>query len=115
MSPPPSPGRPSRAGAGAGTTAAAAAPAGVYDPEEVAFGEKIGEGEFGVVYRATWRGTPVAAKVLKSSEADFKVAELEFRQEVAMMASLSHPHVLQFLGASTRRMPFMIVTELAVG
>jgi len=85
------------------------------DPEEVAFGEKIGEGEFGVVYRATWRGTPVAAKVLKSSEADFKVAELEFRQEVATMASLSHPHVLQFLGASTRRMPFMIVTELAVG
>ena len=100
-SPPPSPGRPSRAGAGAGTTAAAAAPAGVYDaehweidPEEVAFGEKIGEGEFGVVYRATWRGTPVAAKVLKSSEADFKVAELEFRQEVATMVSGRAPRTV---------------------
>ena len=34
---------------------------------------------------------------------------------MAWSASLSHPHVLQFLGASTRRTPFMIVTELAVG
>ena len=64
------------------------------DPEEVAFGEKIGEGEFGVVYRATWRGTPVAAKVLKSSEADFKVAELEFRQEVATMVSGRAPRTV---------------------
>ena len=41
--------------------------------------------------------------------------QTNFFKDVARSASLSHPHIVQFLGASTRRTPFMIVSELAVG
>ena len=72
-------------------------------------------------YKALWRGMPVAARVVIGfEEADSdgtREAESkdEFFKDVAWSASLSHPHILQFLGASTRRTPFMIVSELAVG
>ena len=83
-------------------------------------------------YKAVWRGMPVAARVLlgfgeadsdgtRDAESIDKSArslaanQTNFFKDVAWSASLSHPHILQFLGASTRRKPFMIVTELAVG
>ena len=78
-------------------------------------------------YKAVWRGMPVAARVLlgfgeadsdgtRDAESIDKSArslaanQTNFFKDVAWSASLSHPHILQFLGASTRRKPFMIVT-----
>ena len=72
-------------------------------------------------YKALWRGMPVAARVVIGfGEADSDgtrdaKSKDEFFKDVARSASLSHPHIVQFLGASTRRTPFMIVSELAVG
>jgi len=60
----------------------------------------LGEGAFGTVHRARWRGTTVAVKTLKrlqNANAD-KVALAEFKTELAMMQHLHHPNVVQFLG-----------------
>ncbi|KIY93408.1 protein kinase [Monoraphidium neglectum] len=47
------------------------------DPKLLQFGDKVGEGEFGIVYRASYLGTPVAVKVLKDNDA---VALGDFRR-----------------------------------
>jgi hypothetical protein len=78
------------------------------DPRQIAFGEKVGEGEFGVVYRASYLGTPVAVKVLKDNDA---VALGDFRTELNVLQKLHHPHCVQFFGAVTKSAPYMIVTE----
>mmetsp|Transcript_24413 Transcript_24413/g.84299 ORF Transcript_24413/g.84299 Transcript_24413/m.84299 type:complete len:324 (-) Transcript_24413:20-991(-) len=62
----------------------------------ITVGSEIGRGSFGVVRRAKWRHTEVAIKVL------YKDAQAEdrdlFEREVAIMATLHHPNIVQFLG-----------------
>ncbi|GIL70021.1 hypothetical protein Vretimale_3301 [Volvox reticuliferus] len=82
------------------------------DPSNIKLSEKIGEGEFGVVYKANWNGTLVAVKVLKETGA---VALGDFRTELNVLQKVHHPHTVQFLGAVTKQTPFMIVTEYMVG
>ncbi|GFR46936.1 hypothetical protein Agub_g8584 [Astrephomene gubernaculifera] len=82
------------------------------DPVTIKLSEKIGEGEFGVVYKANWNGTLVAVKVLKETGA---VALGDFRTELNVLQKVHHPHTVQFLGAVTKQTPFMIVTEYMVG
>ncbi|KXZ55947.1 hypothetical protein GPECTOR_2g1498 [Gonium pectorale] len=82
------------------------------DPISLKLNEKIGEGEFGVVYKANWNGTQVAVKVLKETGA---VALGDFRTELNVLQKVHHPHTVQFLGAVTKQTPFMIVTEYMVG
>ncbi|KAG2500845.1 hypothetical protein HYH03_001606 [Edaphochlamys debaryana] len=82
------------------------------DPITIKLNEKIGEGEFGVVYKANWNGTLVAVKVLKETGA---VALGDFRTELNVLQKVHHPHTVQFLGAVTKQTPFMIVTEYMVG
>ncbi|KAI8473279.1 MAG: protein kinase [Monoraphidium minutum] len=87
---------------------------GELDPEweinakQLQFGDKVGEGEFGIVYRATYLGTPVAVKVLKDNNA---VAIGDFRTELNVLQKLHHPHCVQFFGAVTKTSPYMILTE----
>ena len=52
------------------------------DPKQLQFEQKVGEGEFGVVYRASYLGTPVAVKVLKDNNA---VALGDFRTELNVL------------------------------
>ncbi|KAI8477395.1 MAG: protein kinase [Monoraphidium minutum] len=78
------------------------------DPKKLQFEDKVGEGEFGIVYRATYLGTPVAVKVLKDNNA---VALGDFRTELNVLQKLHHPHCVQFFGAVTKTSPYMIVTE----
>ncbi|KAJ1457655.1 kinase-like domain-containing protein [Pelagophyceae sp. CCMP2097] len=58
--------------------------------------EELGRGAFGVVRAASWRHTPVAVKVL-FHDAETHDRDL-FRKEVALMNSLHHPNIVQFLG-----------------
>ena len=70
---------------------------------------KLGEGEFGEVFKARYNGTYVAVKQLKSSD---QIALGDFRTEMSTLRRLHHPNAVQFLGACTRKRPYLIVTEL---
>ena len=59
--------------------------------------DQIGGGGFSLVYRAMWRGTPVAVKKWFDPEMSDKVMQ-EFREEVMTMRDLKHPHCVQLIG-----------------
>ena len=82
------------------------------EPSTLELGAKLGEGEFGVVYRALWHGTAVAAKVLKASS---DIALGDFRSEIEVLRKVHHPNAVQFLGACTKQEPYILVTELMSG
>lgn len=57
---------------------------------------QIEKGSFGVIYEATWRGTIIAVKKLPQNM-NQKLLK-EFYSEAALMRSLRHPNILQYLG-----------------
>lgn len=77
-------------------------------PNELILGEQLGEGEFGEVKVANYRGKDVAVKTLKSEAADQSHA---FLQEATLMAGKDHPNVVKMIGIS-RGLQLMIVVEL---
>lgn len=79
--------------------------------EEIQWGEKIGGGCFGSVYKGKCRGIPVALKLLLKQNLDGKTLE-DFRKEVDIMTQMRHPNVLLFMGACTEPGKMVIVTEL---
>ena len=67
--------------------------------EEIELVEKIGTGGFGNIFRARWRGTPLAAKVLKEgSSEERKLALRDLRIECAILRQLRHPNICMLLG-----------------
>mmetsp|Transcript_18772 Transcript_18772/g.57745 ORF Transcript_18772/g.57745 Transcript_18772/m.57745 type:complete len:114 (+) Transcript_18772:208-549(+) len=81
------------------------------DARDVRAGEELGRGSFGVVRLATWRHTDVAIKILYT-DAQAEDEKL-FEAEVAMMATLHHPNIVQFLGY-TRTPSLTLVIEYVV-
>lgn len=69
-----------------------------------------GEGEFGIVHKAAFHGTLVAAKILKGSSA---IALGDFRSEIEVLRKVHHPNAVQFLGACTKQEPYILVTGIA--
>eukprot|EP00727_Mastigamoeba_balamuthi_P007235 m51a1_g3131 putative tkl protein kinase (1522) ;mRNA; f:254942-260992 len=68
--------------------------------DEIEFETKIGEGGFGEVFKAKWRGTVVAVKTLKSGGDALNPKEVEkFSKEVTILRALHHPNLVLFLGA----------------
>lgn len=82
------------------------------DPNSLQIEEIIGEGEFGIVHKATWYGTVVAAKVLKNTS---EIALGDFRAEIEVLRKVHHPNAVQFLGACTKQQPYILITELMCG
>ncbi|KAK2462742.1 hypothetical protein APHAL10511_005260 [Amanita phalloides] len=66
---------------------------------DVEFGVEIGSGGFGQVFKGTWGKTEVALKVLKIENGCAPSSNTICR-EVTIWLKLSHPNVLQFLGAN---------------
>jgi hypothetical protein len=66
---------------------------------------KIGEGNYGSVWRAMWQGTPVAAKTVEN------ISEIE--AELSILLKIDHPNCIHFLGnATVRHCPFLYLTFL---
>jgi len=79
--------------------------------DELELEQKIGEGGFGEVYRAKWRGTTVAVKTLKHKgpSSHFTAEEAErYKREVSILRALNHPNLVLFLGASLEPVLCMI-------
>ena len=70
----------------------------------------LGEGSFGIVRYATWRGTEVALKVINDKTIDTD----EFNVEMMILSKLHHPNILQFLGSCTTKVPYIIVMEYMI-
>jgi len=87
------------------------------DPEEIDFSRssKVGQGSHGEVYRAKWRGTPIAVKQLATSGVSGASALGEMRHEIAVLAHMHHPRVVQFLGACTKGRPLLVLSEFLRG
>ena len=81
------------------------------DPRHLRLLSRVGEGEFGIVWRASYHGCPVAVKVLRDGGQNSPVALGDFRTEVNTLTKTHHPHCVQFLGAVTKSLPLMIVAE----
>jgi len=70
--------------------------------DEIVFEGKIGEGSFGEVFKASFRGAQVAVKQMRApvfmqlTENDIE----EFRTEAYMMSRLRHPNIVLVMGVS---------------
>jgi acetylornithine deacetylase/succinyl-diaminopimelate desuccinylase-like protein len=103
--------KPSSGGGGGGTKVWE------FDRSKVKQGNKVGEGNFGVVYAGVAKGvipgeteTKVAIKTLQS---DSKEVESEFFQEVEIMKGLDGPFkIVRLLGVCTKASPLFMLMEL---
>lgn len=76
----------------------------------------IGGGGFGQVWKAIWRGTPVAVKIMSSSaqtENVLKSVLEEFASEINMVSGMRHPNICLYMGACLDPPNRAIVTEFA--
>ncbi|CAF4846362.1 unnamed protein product, partial [Rotaria socialis] len=74
--------------------------------------ENIGDGAFGIVYRATWLSTShiVAVKKLHVNEFSDK-ATREFFQELSLLHTLRSPYIVNFYGACMEKGKYALVME----
>lgn len=80
----------------------------------------LGDGSFGIVYAATYRGFDVAVKELKGRcfpdpMTDPHAAGIEFDQEASMLVTLVHDNIVRFFGAGTTRAeyrPFLVLERM---
>ncbi len=75
---------------------------------------RVGAGGNAEVFKARWRGTPVAVKRLSSTDGGGGSLQ-EVRHEIAVMAHMHHPRVAQFLGSYTKSQPWLILFEFLKG
>lgn len=80
-------------------------------PYEVQFGQQIGSGGFGIVYKARFRGQTAAVKKIHGHALSNPASIAEFQSEVAVLCTLKHPNILVFMGACTKPPNLMIITE----
>jgi hypothetical protein len=69
--------------------------------ETLIIGEEIGNGAYGVVYKAQWGQAVVAVKQLKLTKQEMAVVHkvlAEFRAEVRIMGQLNHPNIVAMHG-----------------
>lgn len=71
----------------------------------------IGRGVFGVVYKGSYFGTPVAIKKLHTSSVP-KNTLAEFDKECSIMKGLHHPNIVLFMGSCSKPPTLLLVTEL---
>jgi len=84
--------------------------------EEIELGELLGQGGFGEVYQAQWRGTEVAVKILTGGGSIQSREQKEsFREETRVMSQLRHPNVVLFMGSCSSPMPCIVMEFMTLG
>eukprot|EP00871_Galdieria_phlegrea_P003370 jgi/Galph1/4033/GphlegSOOS_G2693.1 len=76
--------------------------------------EKIGNGAYSDLFKAEWRGTIVAMKLMKAQETSEEVLR-QFHDEVNTLSKLRHPNIVLFMGACGRPPNVSIITEFCFG
>lgn len=66
---------------------------------------------FGQVYKAVWKGTEVAVKVMLNDSNSTREMERNFKEEVRVMTALRHPNVVLFMAACTKAPTMCIIME----
>jgi hypothetical protein len=74
--------------------------------------EKLGSGAFGTVYKGMFRGTQVAVKQVSKHAGITEYNKENFIREMRMASRCRHPHMLQFIGATSDDESPLLVTEL---
>ncbi|XP_027037269.1 probable serine/threonine-protein kinase DDB_G0271682 [Pocillopora damicornis] len=87
--------------------------------EEIEFGDKIGEGSYGEVWKAVWKGKQAAAKRILPILVDLDDSQREailakFKQEWEILCSIQHENIVQYYTVIHPPSPEspIIVTEL---
>jgi len=70
--------------------------------------ECIGKGSFGEVFKASYRGSTVAVKTMKTVEIE---ALDRFREEILLMSDLHHPNIVTMVGACWEQDLMALVME----
>eukprot|EP01118_Nematostelium_gracile_P013217 TRINITY_DN4967_c0_g1_i1.p1 TRINITY_DN4967_c0_g1~~TRINITY_DN4967_c0_g1_i1.p1 ORF type:complete len:590 (-),score=106.56 TRINITY_DN4967_c0_g1_i1:129-1757(-) len=86
------------------------------DFDEVVLFGKLAVGGFGSVWKAKWRNTDCAVKVLAEKTDDMDLEDVKvIRKEILVCLALNHPHIVTFMGASvTVGQPITILMEYVV-
>ena len=86
------------------------------DFDDLQLQEVIGGGGFGQVWKANWRGTPVAVKILTGAAQKTHIAKAileEFKAEINLLKGMRHPNICLYMGACLTPPNRAIITELA--
>ena len=67
------------------------------DPTDLEFTRSLGQGASGEVFQGTFKGEPVAIKVLKTNNTDAETEE--FKKEFSVLVSFNSPYIIRFRGA----------------
>ncbi|PRP79105.1 hypothetical protein PROFUN_11661, partial [Planoprotostelium fungivorum] len=87
----------------------------VIDFDELKEMQKIGEGAFGIVFKARWRETKVAVKQIRAEHVTEEQLK-SFLGEVTILQNLrAHPNVVLFIGLTFPPQPLSLVTEFCEG
>ena len=76
------------------------------------FGDRIGEGTFGLVYKANWRGSPVAVKMLKMQNITEHALQ-EFRKELQILTYVRGEGEERGQKGRGEEAPLMLIQEVA--
>ena len=79
----------------------------VYECKSIKKENLLGKGSFGDVHEVKWLGIPAAEKTLPEES-----AQVDFDQEVSILARLSHPSIVRLLCYMKERVKCSIILEL---
>lgn len=83
------------------------------DPDAVElYGDVLGDGAFGTVFRGRYRGTAVACKVPKNQTKLLPEQLAAFEQEIVLFEKLRNPYIVNFVGGSLVPGKLCLCTEL---
>jgi len=85
------------------------------DFDEIKMGDQLAKGGYGTVYRAEWRTTEVAVKVLNTQDLVEEERE-NVRREIKLMSKLNYSYIVTYMGSTQiKGQPLCIIMEYVKG